>query len=573
MTQSPCHILAFYLLGSTIFASSLLDTGFSYAQEIPPSIPGSADAGRIEAEPEDILPPREAPQIIIPRGTTPEALVPEGASDLTFTLESVNIVGMTAFTEEEMANTYEHFIGQNIPLSRIWEIAGRITERYQQAGYFLSRAYVPAQEVGGTVTLHVIEGYVGEVDIESDAPPQRLVEDLSYRITSQKPARLADLERALLLLNDIHGLSFEAVLGRMEEDGAPENAVRLILKESKTPGRGSILLNNHGSRFTGPYRTAFAYETSFITGQSTAFSGIASIPGGNELWSLNATHAIQLYPELELGLSIGRTVSEPGFTLTQNDIESQSMSWGISLDWQLIRQRQSNLSLGIALDGRNVNTDILDTPLTRDRIRALRIKGKYSTPDRFDGYNALNTILSRGLDGLGANEPGEATLSRADAKPDFTILKATWQRSQILTDDWLLATTLTGQRASKALYSSEEFGFGGPSLGRGYDSSEITGDHGIGGSIEVQYKGLDPIQDLKLTPITFYELGKIWNIDDGQADGLSTANAGVGLNLAHPSGLIGSLTIAQPLSKSIDTPIYGNNGHNPRIYFQLGWTF
>ena len=498
--------------------------------------------------------------------------MPEGASDLTFVLEGVNIVGMTAFTEEDMADIYAPLMDQEIPLSRIWEFAGRITERYQQEGYFLSRAYVPAQEVDGTVTIHVIEGYVGAVDVESEAPPHRLVAELTHRITSQKPARLADLERALLLLNDIHGLSFEAVLGRMEE-GAPEEAVLLILKESETPGRGSLLFNNHGSRFTGPYRTAFAYETSFIAGQSTAFSGIASIPGGNELWSLNATHAVQLYPELELGLSLGRTVSEPGFTLTPNDIESQSMNWGISLDWQLIRQRQKNLSLGITLDGRNVNTDILDTPLTRDRIRTLRVKSTYSTSDRFNGYNAFNTSISRGLDGLGASEPGEPTLSRADAKPDFTILKATWQRSQFLTADWLLSTTLTGQRASKALYSSEEFGYGGPSLGRGYDSSEITGDHGIGGAIEAQYRGIDPIQDLKLTPIAFYELGKIWNIDDGQADGLSIANAGIGLNLSHPSGLIGSLTIAQPLSKSIDTPIYGNNGHNPRIYFQLGWTF
>ena len=559
-------------MSSTLLASSI-GAPASFAQETSQqTIPGSADAGRIEAVPEDILPPRERPQIVIPRGSTPETPVPEGASDLTFTLEGVNIVGMTAFTEEDMADIYAPFMDEEIPLSRIWEFAGRITERYQQAGYFLSRAYVPAQEVDGTVTIHVIEGYVGAVDIESDAPPHRLVAELTHRITSQKPARLADLERALLLLNDIHGLSFEAVLGRMEE-GAPEEAVRLILKESETPGRGSILFNNHGSRFTGPYRTAFAYETSFIHGQSTAFSGIASIPGGNELWSLNATHAVQLYPELELGLSLGRTVSEPGFTLTPNDIESQSMNWGISLDWQLIRQRQSNLSLGITLDGRNVNTDILDTPLTRDRIRTLRVKSTYSTSDRFNGYNALNTSISRGLDGLGASEPGEPTLSRADAKPDFTILKATWQRSQFLTADWLLATTLTGQRASKALYSSEEFGYGGPSLGRGYDSSEITGDHGIGGAIEAQYRALDPIQDLKLTPIAFYELGKIWNIDGGQADGLSIANAGIGLNLSHPSGLIGSLTIAQPLSKSIDTPIYGNNGHNPRIYFQLGWQF
>lgn len=130
-----------------------------------------------------------------------------------------------------------------------------------------------------------------------------------------------------------------------------------------------------------------------------------------------------------------------------------------------------------------------------------------------------------------------------------------------------------GQRASKALYSSEEFGFGGPSVGRAYDSSEMTGDHGIGGSLEVQYTSLEPLNKFKLTPSAFYDLGKIWNIDQGQADGVSASSAGVGLNLSHPSGITGNLTIAQPLSKAIDTPTYGNNGHNPRVYFQLGWGF
>jgi len=238
-----------------------------------------------------------------------------------------------------------------------------------------------------------------------------------------------------------------------------------------------------------------------------------------------------------------------------------------------MRQRQRNISFGIALDAQNVNTDILGTPLTRDRVRTLRLKGSYDGLDPLHGYNFLNMSLSRGITGLGANEPGEVNLSRADAEPDFTKFEAIWQRSQFIAPSFLGITTLTGQRASKALYSSEEFGFGGPSLGRAYDTSEITGDHGIGAALELQYTGINPIHKFKLTPSVFYEAGKVWNIDEGQDDGLSLADAGIGLNFSHPSGLSGSLTIAQPLTKSIDTPTYGNNGKNPRVFFQLGWVF
>ncbi|MCB9964484.1 MAG: ShlB/FhaC/HecB family hemolysin secretion/activation protein [Rhodospirillales bacterium] len=573
MTRYIKYTIVWTLCVGAWIACVFLGPGAAYAQNIP-DIPGPADAGRIEAQPEQILPPREAPKIIVPELAAPEAPVPEGAASMTFVLQNVVIEGMSAFSPVEMEDIYKPLLGREIELSRVWEFAGRITERYQQAGYFLSRTYVPAQEIGdGRVILRVIEGYVGDVQIEGAQDDNYLVDMLGDRITGQKPARLQDLERALLLLGDIPGRSFEAVLGRMD-DGAPEGAVRLILKESKTNGRGSLLLNNHGSRFTGPHRTSFAYEDSFLPNQSTAVSGIASaLPVGDELWAVNATHEIKILPEVGLELSLGRTVSQPGYTLASNDIESRSVNWGVGLNWQVIRQRQHNMSFSLALDGRNVNTDILDTPLTRDRIRAVRLSGSYDGADPLHGYNALNMTLSRGITGLGANEPGELNLSRADAEPDFTKFEATWQRSQFIAADWLGVTTLTGQRASKALYSSEEFGFGGPSLGRAYDASEITGDHGIGGAVEVQYTGIEPVKEIKFTPSVFYEAGKIWNIDDGQDDGLSIADAGIGLNISHPSGLSGALTIAQPLTKSIDTPTYGNNGHNPRIYFQLGWTF
>ncbi|HNQ92542.1 MAG TPA: POTRA domain-containing protein [Alphaproteobacteria bacterium] len=560
-----------YTIASTFCVVVLLSwVSAAFAQ----TVPGSADAGRIKAQPENILPPKSSPQLILPETFAPEVPIPDGAADMTFVLKHVVIKGMSAFSPEEMEDIYKPLLGQEIQLSRIWEFAGHLTERYQREGYFLSRAYVPAQEIGsGMVTLRVIEGYVGDVQIEGERTDNYLVDMLERRIIGQKPAKLADLERSLLLLGDIPGRSFESILGRMDE-GAPEGAVRLILKESKADGRGSLLLNNQGSRFTGPHRMSFAYEDSFLPNQSTALSGLASaLPVGNELWAVSATHEIKILPEVQLEFSLGRTVSRPGYTLAVNDIESCSSNWGVKLDWQVIRQRPKNINFALALDGSNVNTDILGTPLTRDRIRAVRLSGSYDGADPLHGYNALNMTVSWGITGLDASAPGELNLSRADAKPNFTKLEATWQRSQFIAADWMGVTTITGQRASKALYSSEEFGFGGPSLGRAYDASEITGDHGVGGAVEVQYMGIEPVKEIKLTPSIFYEIGKIWNIDDGQPDGLSIADAGIGLNIAHPSGLSGTLTIAQPLTKPIDTSTYGNNGNNPRLYFQLGWAF
>lgn len=59
----------------TIFIFLLCANHIAYAQVLP----GSVDAGRIQAEQEDLLAPREEPLAIVPKATGREAIAPEGA--------------------------------------------------------------------------------------------------------------------------------------------------------------------------------------------------------------------------------------------------------------------------------------------------------------------------------------------------------------------------------------------------------------------------------------------------------------------------------------------------------------
>ena len=73
--------------------------------------------------------------------------IPKAAKTIHFTLKAVDIKGMTAFTPEQMTRYLRrsfHRQGSET-LEIAWMIAGSITERYDDAGYFLSRTYVPAQ--------------------------------------------------------------------------------------------------------------------------------------------------------------------------------------------------------------------------------------------------------------------------------------------------------------------------------------------------------------------------------------------------------------------------------------------
>lgn len=542
----------------------------SWAQT--PSIPGSAEPGRLDADPEKLLAPQKAPDIRLPDGSVVTPRIPSEAEAITFKFKGATVDGNTALSDDELADIFAPHMGEEIKLSKVWEFAGRITERYRAKGFFLSRAYVPAQNVeDGTVMVSVLEGYISAVRVQGTDGQNPVFKALIKNISNEKPANIKSLERNLLLLNDIPGLRFEAILSSGDE--LEEGAVELILNQQKSQSRGSIGLDNHGSRFTGPLQVSGAYATSFLPNHETTLGGIVSVADVEELRAFSLNHKARILPTASALFSVSRTDAEPGFTLEPFDVESESFSWRVGLKKQFIRQRHTNLSADVLFDYRDSDTDILGAATTRDRIRTLRFRLNYDTRDVFNGQNNARLTLSQGLDGFGASDKGDANLSRAGANPDYTTLYLNWERQQPVAPDWLLRTTAQGQKSSGDLYASEEFGFGGPRLGRAFDSSELIGDDGIAIGLEMRFTGMAPIHNGDLTPFVFYDFGRVWNDNPGQPGGLSASSAGVGVNYLHRSGVTADLTIAQPIVKSVDTPPFGGDGNIPRAFFQLGYTF
>ena len=96
--------------------------------------------------------------------TIPEAPDPLTADRIKFALTGVNIDGSTIYSDCELLPLYKDFLGTEVTLSQIFQIAGRITVKYRADGYILTIAVVPAQKIkAGIVTIEVIEGFVSGV--------------------------------------------------------------------------------------------------------------------------------------------------------------------------------------------------------------------------------------------------------------------------------------------------------------------------------------------------------------------------------------------------------------------------
>ncbi len=550
---------------------STLAMGPALAQAV--GLPSAADSSRIDQntrrlpEPMPDVPATAAPRIL------PSAKAPEGAEKIRFKLRNVTVRNAENIPDVAIVDIYEPYIGHEVTLDLAWVWAGQITERYKNAGYFLSRAYVPQQSIeDGHLTLVAVAGYVHEIKTQGHGVESSLVQRWEEQVKAHKPLTSQQLESALLELNDMPGVKFRAVLEPTDDAQAAEGAVNMRLIGSKKAASGYVRTNNYGSRFLGPYQLEGQVSASLLPMQQTTLSGLVSLPT-DELKNASLSHSLALEPGWTVDGYVARTGAQPGYTLKDQEIKSTSYTVGFGTSYQWIRQRDFNLSSRLAFEGRRTDADILGTALTRDDVRVARASLNIDGADGWNGYALANIAVTQGLSVFGSSKAGDLNLSREEAHPDFTKLNLTLSRIQGLGYGFQILTSMDGQLASGPLYSSEEFGYGGQAFGRGYDASEFTGDHGVAGALELRYTDLPVYEEITFTPYGFYDIGTVWNFDATQQPRTSGSSAGVGLTLQHALGIRANLTVAKPLTHDAEAPIYTTSGKAPRYMFELGYNF
>jgi len=547
------------------------------APPTPTVLPGPADINRIAPDQTATpTPSAHAGSITLPPQGAAGTPAPKNAKNIHFVLHTVTFEHVTVFTPADLKELYAPYIDKKVSLDVAWQIADALTAKYRKAGYFLSRAYVPAQEVsGGTLIIRAVEGGIGSVTLTgAPVPDSFIIRQSIATLTAEKPARLQTLERQLLLLNDIPGYAFQAVLAPADKTNGDE--ARLVLAVSKTAGVTTLSANNSGSRYIGPYEVSADWTGSLIPMEQTDLS-ITDAPTFSDsegrFSTLNATQKITLTPATVVDITAGYSDAVPGYTLKPDNVKSEADNGGIGVSYRLIRERLENLTTRLDIDFRNSATDLLGSILSRDHIRAAQWGVNYDTADPWSGHDYLDVELRHGLPIFNSSRASDVDLSRPDVHPDFTKLQVNYTRLQSLTPDWSSLFVFSGQKASGALYASEEFGYGGTAIGRAYDPSEISGDNGASGSVELHYQSLPQWHQATVTPYAFYDIGKVWNLYPSVPSRQSGASAGPGLSIQGISGFSATFYVAEPLTKAITTPLYSGSGRTPRYAFQISQKF
>lgn len=521
------------------------------------AVPGAAQPGQIEKQFREVPKPQATPAPVV-QPPAPVQTAPAKANEVRFVLKEVKLEGATVYAHDELKRYFASLLATEIDLAQVYALADRITARYRNDGYILTQVIVPEQRIvmeQGVVQLRVIEGYIDQVRFEGAPIGSRtLLETYAGKIKAARPLNATTLERYLLLMNDLGGMVARATLSPSRAETGASDLLVTLTSDTSSADAG---VSNRNNRALGPWRLNANADAYSLLGRYDHSGVRAATTLDDELNFIALLHDERVGSEgARLGMTLSYAQANPERTVSlPPDILSESLMGGLTYTYPLVRSRTRNVYLRGSFTLNDGRTDFAGSPLSEDRLRALRIGATFDYADRWLGVNLIDAELSQGLNVLGATESGSASLSRADGRSDFTKLALYAARLQGIGKGWSTLVAVNGQLAFNPLLGAEQWAFGGEPFGRAYDPSELVGDSGAAFKIEPRYTHAVTQSWLRsYTLYGFYDIGKVWRrnaADQKSSESAAAVGAGVRYTLAR--GFSGFVEIAKPATHDVQS--------------------
>jgi len=553
-----------------------LHTTVAHAQSTPSQLQDLS--GRLQQQilNDPVLTPRPQPEVRAPE--TPKTPAPQPLDDAgpKVTIQSFVISGNERVLTEDIQALLRPWTQTPISLTELRRGVAQVAALYRVQG-FLAQAVLPNQDItDGTVQIQVVEGKVGKIIVQ--APPdqqqigglvrERVQHLLDHRMPAGQALRFADYDWAILVADDLPGVSVEASLQAGQELGTTDVVVQVAPTRMV---RGLVSTDNNGSRTTGPLRVNALLQVESALGWGESFNLSASKTEGSRFFRL--AHSIPLGFEGWRGLTLNLNASVFDYRVLnalKGDApvspEGLSKSRGLSVRYPFVRSRQTTLSGEWGYENRE-STDkqggILLDPnqlaISRQtRIEASNLTLTLTHNDSWGGggSNLLTSTLTHGKLGL-LPESALEREERFNSVGSFRKLRVVANRLQLLDAKHSALMSFTGQIADRNLDASEKLFLGGSSSIRAFPNSEVGGSEGVVASFELRRDWTTKWQSS-----FFYDYGRVnqykYNFDATNPGTklIETPNAqvlkgqGFGLTYRRPNGAEFRAQVSRRLHKN-----------------------
>jgi len=489
-------------------------------------------------------------------------------------IRSVEILGSTIFTQEQLNASVAKFIGLEATGDNLLSLRSSITKIYLENGFSSTAAFlIPEQDISqGHIIIQVVEGKIENVIVQG---LQRLRKGyLLQRLPSINRVPFNENQ----LYKELQILALDPLIATIHAELAPGGADGLsILQlsvEEKDTFKVGVLLNNGRSPAIGAF-------------QRVAQISEASLFGGGEFLSLtyqntDGSNGVDIRAALPVNPMNGSVVAGYSYQWSELiekpvnllDIQTQAQYYFVGFRQPVIKTPRQELSLGLQFDRLESSSFFNGEPFRiapgqdefgRSRISALRFSQDYLARS-FNQVLAISSSFNFGVEVFSITQGLE---------PDSQFFS--WQLqtyySRLLAADLSLILKTSFQIADQPLVPDEQFRLGGIDSVRGYRQDLNISDNGFFGSLELRLPVLRiPKVNGVLQVAPFVEGGRAWNNGD-RFPPITSGLASVGVGLVYGMGDLGlagdfsaSVYYGVPLIRVEGVENYGN-----AVYFSIIW--
>ncbi|MBN3855117.1 ShlB/FhaC/HecB family hemolysin secretion/activation protein [Paraburkholderia sp. Ac-20340] len=533
-------------------------TGVAVAQQSRPASGGNPAAGN----PLDALPqinaPQKAPNVTVQvEQQTPQLqqLLATHITPTTFKVEGVKSIPF-----DEVAKRFAPLANHDITIGQLIETANGVTKLYQERGYALSFAFVPAQDfAGGVVRITVVEGYVSAVKVTGK--PGKLEEKMraiAAHIVDDRPLRTATFQRYINVLGLLPGLKVKA---NVPPPTSTDGATTLELDATQKPYDIST-----GIDFNHPgVQGLLTLTENGLTPFGEQLSVSALLPKGRDNVTYLAAHASVpiasngLVAKVDASHYRGNPTDNPGLpNYVERTVISDKITGSLSYPLLLSNTRSvvGTVSAYATHDEDRYHNTVngLQYGLT-SQVRVIQLQADY-TDVQTGQVRKASIGVAKAFNILGASKSADTNIPGLTLQNPASLNFVRTNASFSQTNEWPMGfgTTVAviGQYSPVSLPTSEQISFGAQRFAAGYQPGEASGDSGWAYSLELNRPlKIGSVWLQTITPYVSFDMARVY-LHAGTPSPSRLSSAAIGFRLTDGRYYSVDLSVAKALA---DAPV------------------
>lgn len=431
-------------------------------------------------------PPAEPQPLELPPVPAPAPGVPL-SQQLRITVKEIRLDGNTTFSDAELEELTQPYKNREITSGELETLRQSLTLFYVNRGYINSGAIIPDQKVTDAIIhIRIVEGVLNDINIKGRQRLRSVYLTERIVLGSDPPLNVNTLGQALqfLQLNP----RIDQLHAALIPGAAPGEAILDVQVREARPYQLRLGADNARAPSVGGEQGYLQGVHRNLTGFGDTLNFAVAVTDGLE--ELDVSYTVPVTPrDTDLRLWYVRNNSEVVESpFDELDIEADETSYGIGLQHPVYRTLNQTFSLGVSLERRKSETQLLGEPFSFSpgaedgevKLTIMRLTQEWLDRHRRRVLAARSTF-SFGLDAF------DATVNGNDGDGKFVSWLGQFQWAQRLGERNQIILRADAQIANDALPSLEQFAVGGLHTVRGYRENRQVTDQGFFASLEFRF--------------------------------------------------------------------------------------